>query len=491
MPRPLAIAIAIAIALAPWAGSLAAQEPVDLDMIARIKAEATERSQVVSIFNHLTNVIGPRLTGSPAFLRSAEWSAGRFTGMDLSDVRLESWEFGRGWTLEGLVLEMTAPRYFPLFGYPEAWTPSTAGVLDGEPVYIGDWTEDDVRTRAAEIRGRVVLASRPQEAFITEDRVQPADADEPVRIGAPRSLRPPSSIDRRALAGLLQEVGAGAVLRPNQGEHGTVFVLGRRSTADGATPTVILAAEHYNMIVRLIESGEPVRLKVRVDARYHEDDTNGYNVLAEIPGVDPELGDEVVMVGAHLDSWHSATGASDNADAVASLLEAARILSALGVQPRRTIRFALWGGEEQGLLGSRYHVSEHFGDDDVESRAKLSVYFNHDPGTGAIYGWYMEGNAAAKTIFDAWLEPLKEVGARRNVIDRIGSTDHVSFIRAGLPGFNTLQDYVDYDVRTHHTNTDFYERLSEEDLQEAAVVLATFLYHAAMRDEKIPRMPIS
>jgi len=460
-------------------------------MIARIKAEATERSQVVSIFNHLTNVIGPRLTGSPAFLRSAEWSAGRFTGMDLSDVRLESWEFGRGWTLEGLVLEMTAPRYFPLFGYPEAWTPSTAGVLDGEPVYIGDWTEDDVRTRAAEIRGRVVLASRPQEAFITEDRVQPADADEPVRIGAPRSLRPPSSIDRRALAGLLQEVGAGAVLRPNQGEHGTVFVLGRRSTADGATPTVILAAEHYNMIVRLIESGEPVRLKVRVDARYHEDDTNGYNVLAEIPGVDPELGDEVVMVGAHLDSWHSATGASDNADAVASLLEAARILSALGVQPRRTIRFALWGGEEQGLLGSRYHVSEHFGDDDVESRAKLSVYFNHDPGTGAIYGWYMEGNAAAKTIFDAWLEPLKEVGARRNVIDRIGSTDHVSFIRAGLPGFNTLQDYVDYDVRTHHTNTDFYERLSEEDLQEAAVVLATFLYHAAMRDEKIPRMPIS
>ena len=219
---------------------------------------------------------------------------------------------------------------------------STAGVLDGEPVYIGDWTEDDVRTRAAEIRGRVVLASRPQEAFITEDRVQPADADEPVRIGAPRSLRPPPSIDRRALAGLLQEVGAGAVLRPNQGEHGTVFVLGRRSTADGATPTVILAAEHYNMIVRLIESGEPVRLKVRVDARYHENDTNGYNVLAEIPGVDPELGDEVVMVGAHLDSWHSATGASDNADAVASLLEAARILSALGVQPRRTIRFALW-----------------------------------------------------------------------------------------------------------------------------------------------------
>ncbi len=487
MPRPLALAIA----LLPWAGSLAAQEPVDLDMIARIKAEATERSQVMSIFNHLTNVIGPRLTGSPAFLRSAEWSAGRFTGMDLSDVRLESWEFGRGWTLEGLVLEMTAPRYFPLFGYPEAWTPSTAGVLDGEPVYIGHWTEDDVRTRAAEIRGRVVLASRPQEAFITEDRVQPADADEPVRIGAPRSLRPPSSIDRRALAGLLQEVGAGAVLRPNQGEHGTVFVLGRRSTADGATPTVILAAEHYNMIVRLIESGEPVRLKVRVDARYHENDTNGYNVLAEIPGVDPELGDEVVMVGAHLDSWHSATGASDNADAVASLLEAARILSALGVQPRRTIRFALWGGEEQGLLGSRYHVSEHFEDDDVESRAKLSVYFNHDPGTGAIYGWYMEGNAAAKTIFDAWLEPLKEVGARRNVIDRIGSTDHVSFIRAGLPGFNTLQDYVDYDVRTHHTNTDFYERLSEEDLQEAAIVLATFLYHAAMRDEKIPRVPIS
>ena len=483
--------LTLVLALAPSTGGLAAQEPVDLDMIARIKAEASERSQVMSTFNHLTNVIGPRLTGSPAFMRAAQWSVGALSEMGLSDVRLESWEFGRGWTLEGLTLEMTAPRYFPLIGYPEAWTPSTEGVLDGEPVYIGDWTEADVRARASELRGRVVLARRPQEAFLRTDRVQPADTDERVRIGAPRSMRAEGSIDRQALPGLLREVGAGALLQPNQGEHGTVFVLGRRTTANDATPIVILAAEHYNMIVRLVESGEPVRLRVRVDARYHEDDTNGYNVLAEIPGVDPDIGDEVVMVGAHLDSWHSATGASDNADGSASLIEAARILTALDIRPRRTIRFALWGGEEQGLLGSEFHVSEDYGDDDTANREHLSVYFNHDPGTGPIYGWYMEENAAAKAIFDAWLEPLKDVGARKNVADRIGSTDHVSFIRAGLPGFNTLQDYVDYDVRTHHTNTDFYERLREEDLQEAAIVLATFVYHAAMRDQKIPRVPIS
>ena len=298
-------------------------------------------------------------------------------------------------------------------------------------------------------------------------------------------------MSRRALAALLSEVGVGAVLKPNQGEHGTIFVLGNRNTPDDAAPTVVLAAEHYNMLVRLVQAGEPVHLNLGIDARYHEGDNNSYNVLAEIPGTDPDIGQEIVMVGAHLDSWHSATGASDNADASASLIEAARILTTLGVRPRRTIRFALWGGEEQGLLGSRYHVAEHYGDDDLANRANLSVYLNHDPGLGAIYGWYMEENNPAKAIFDAWLEPLKDVGARRNVMDAMGSTDHVSFVRAGLPGFNTLQDYADYDVRTHHTNTDFFERLREEDLRQGAIILATFLYHAAMRDEKTPRVPIS
>jgi hypothetical protein len=295
-------------------------------------------------------------------------------------------------------------------------------------------------------------------------------------------------VSGRELAELLQAGGAGAILRPNQGEHGTIFVLGRNSTPNDAVPVIVIASEHYNMIVRMQDAGVPVTLRVNLETQYHEADTNGYNVIAEIPGTDPDLKDEVVMVGAHLDSWHSATGATDNADASASALEAMRILNAIGVQPRRTIRLALWGGEEQGLHGSRNYVERHFvGDANAEERENFDVYFNHDPGLGMIYGFYLEENEAVKPIFDAWLEPLKDIGARGNRMEPIGSTDHVSFVRNGLLAFNTLQDYKDYDVRTHHTNTDFYERLSEEELQEGAIVLATFLYHAAMRDEKIPR----
>jgi Zn-dependent M28 family amino/carboxypeptidase len=197
------------------------------------------------------------------------------------------------------------------------------------------------------------------------------------------------------------------------------------------------------------------------------------------------------MMGAHLDSWASATGATDNADAVASLLEAVRILKALGVKPRRTIRVAVWTGEEEGLLGSRAYAAKHYGPDNEANRKKLSVYFNDDPGTGKIYGWYAQGNSAAKSVFDAWLAPLKDIGAKKNSPESIGSTDHLAFTAMGLPAFNTIQDYTGYDVRTHHTNQDFYERLRPEDLKEASVVLAVFLYEAAMRDGKIPRGPVS
>ena len=309
-------------------------------------------------------------------------------------------------------------------------------------------------------------------------------------IGAPRFLPTEVPADRATLAQLLYQAGVGAVLRPSQGEHGTMFVLGR-DNPETAVPTVITVSEHYNMLVRLLESENPVELRVKIQSKFHEEDTNGYNVLGEIKGVDPEIGQEVVMVGAHLDSWHSATGATDNADASAATIEAMRILRALDIQPRRTIRVALWSSEEQGLHGSRQYVERHYGPENLENRENFSVYLNHDPGTGAIYGWYMQENVAAKKIFDAWLKPLINIGARKNVIENIGSTDHLSFSRAGLPGFNTLQDYQDYDVRTHHTNMDFYERVSEEDLRENAIVIASFLYHAAMRDEKIPRVPIS
>jgi hypothetical protein len=287
----------------------------------------------------------------------------------------------------------------------------------------------------------------------------------------------------------LHDLGVGVVLRPTEGNEGTMFVLGNRaSTAENSVPSVIVAAEHYNLLVRALQSGSPVTLRVNVQTRYYSADTNGYNVIAELPGADPRIGDEVVLLGAHIDSWHSATGASDNADAVAELIEAMRILKTLGIGPRRTIRAAIWGGEEQGLLGSKAYVLQHYaGDANAAAREKLSVYLNNDPGTGPIYGWYSEGNPQAKALFDTWLAPLTDVGGRRNIMEKIGNTDHLSFTALGLPGFNTIQDYAEYDTRMHHTNMDFYERVKPKELKQAAVVLASFAYQAAMRREKFPR----
>jgi hypothetical protein len=471
------------------ASAAPAQEPVDRTMVARIKEEGSQRSRVAATFNQLTTVIGPRLTGSPAYRQAADWSAAELRKYGLSGVRLESFPFGRGWTLEKLVLEMVSPWYFPLSGYPEAWSPSTRGEITGAPVYIGNLADSSaVRARAADLKDAIVLLTQPQQEFITRDRLQPSEHDSAVRIGAPPFLNPRGPLGNQARTRIMREVSAGLTLRPTQGQHGTAFVLGNRNTPPDAAPTVILAAEHYNMVVRLVESGAPVRLRARVDARFHTADTNGYNVLAEIPGTDPALRNEVVLLGAHLDSWHSSTGATDNADGSAAVIEAARILMAVGARPRRTIRFALWGGEEQGLLGSRYHAARHYaGDSNAVARSRLAVYLNLDPGTGPIYGWYLEEQAAVRPIMDAWLEPLRDIGARRNVMARIGSTDHLAFTALGLPGFNALQDYVDYDTRTHHTNADFAERVRPEDLQQNAIVLATFAWHAATRAGTFPR----
>jgi Zn-dependent M28 family amino/carboxypeptidase len=267
-------------------------------------------------------------------------------------------------------------------------------------------------------------------------------------------------------------------------EHGTVRVQGNRDTADEAVPTVVLAAEQYNMLVRLVQAGDPVQLRIQVDTRFH-DGVDSHNVLAEIPGVDAKLREEVVFIGAHLDSWHTATGATDNADGVTAAMEAMRILSALGARPRRTIRVALWGGEEQGLLGARAYVKQFLATE--AARARISVYLNDDPGTGATYGFYMQDNAAAKQIFDAWLEPLRDLGVRRNVIEGIGSTDHVPFDEVGLPAFTAIKDFRNYDVRTRHTNADFADAVNVEDLRQSAVVLAVIAWQAATRDEPIPR----
>jgi Zn-dependent M28 family amino/carboxypeptidase len=279
--------------------------------------------------------------------------------------------------------------------------------------------------------------------------------------------------------------GAAVLLKPSRGMHGTVFVQAGRDNPNDQLPKVVVAGEHYNMLMRMAQQGIPVKVRVNVQARFLDQDRNSYNVLAELPGADPALGGEIVMLGAHLDSWHTGTGATDNADGVAAALEALRILKKSGLATKRTIRVALWGAEEEGLLGSRAWVRQHLPEAPA-ARDRVSVYFNIDPGKGPIYGWYLENNEAARPIFDAWLAPFKDLGAIKNVNQGIGNTDHLSFIGAGVPGFNPIQDYVDYDVREHHTNADTAERIKPADLKQNAVVLASFLYHAANRAEAIP-----
>jgi carboxypeptidase Q len=476
-------AAAFAIVMIPLRAGAA--ERVDAAVVAAIIAESQQNSEAPKIFYELTDRLGPRLSGSPAYDRAARWAVERFQTWGLASARLEPFAFGRGWTLRALTVEMVAPRYMPLTGYAEAWSPPTGGVLSGTPVYVGDSSAEEIDSLADRLRSAIVLAARPQAEFLSEDRPQPAADQSSVPTGNPPFPSPVSATPRPELFARLAARGAGVALLPSSTEHGTVRVQGDRNTPLDGTPAVVLAAEHYNMLVRLVEAGAPVELRVGVDAEYDEDGVDSYNVFAEIPGSEPVIGKDVVLVGAHLDSWHTATGATDNADGVATVMEAMRLLAAIDRAPRRTIRAVLWGGEEQGLLGSRAWVERHRGDE----LERIAVYVNDDPGTGKTYGFYMEQSEAAKEIFDAWLEPLRDLGARRNVIEGIGSTDHVPFVQQGVPAFTTIKDFRNYDVRTRHTNADFADAVDVEDLRQSAIVLAVVAWHAAMRDDAIPRLP--
>jgi carboxypeptidase Q len=477
--RSIAITAAAVVALATQSG--------DSDTLARIRHEGLDRSQAEAMFATLTDQFGPRLTGSPAYKDAAQWARERMRAFGLENARLESWRFGRGWTLERLVVEMVAPRYVPLLGYAEAWSASTNGDIVASPVFIGGKSLAAVQAMRETLRGAIVLV-QPEAQFLREDRPQPTATEAPVRIGAPPNPGPRADPDEtRQILQLLHDEGVGAAVRTSAGEHGTVFVLGR-DLGESAIPSVVLAGEHYNMIARMVQRGIPVKLRINVQSRFLTDDPDSCNVIADLPGTDPLLKDEVVLLGAHLDSWHTAAGASDNADGSAAVLEAVRILKAVGARPKRTIRVALWGGEEQGLLGSKAYARQHLeGDGNTTERDRHFVYFNIDPGMGPIYGWYLEDSTAVKPVFDAWLAPFKDLGARRNVLPGIGNTDHVSFRAAGVPGFNPVQDYSTYDVRTHHTNVDTYERVREQDLKQNAIVLAWFALQAANTSGRIPR----
>ena len=482
MSRRAACALAAALVAASAVRPLAQG-----DTFARIRDEGLNRSMVQAYFATLTDHFGPRLTGTPAYNQSAEWARDRMKEMGLSDPRLEPWAFGRGWVLDKFVVEMTEPRYMPLIGYAEAWSLPTKGEIVATPVITGGRTVADVTAMKDKLAGAIVMIS-PDAAFIREDRPQPTLSDTPVRIGQPPPVLPRGNpADTRAIGDMILAAGPAVTIRTSEGEHGTVFVLGN-DRGERALPSIVLAGEHYNMVARMVRRGIPVKLRVNVQSHYVTGDPNSYNVVAELPGTDPQLKSEVVMVGAHLDSWHTGTGASDNADGAAVMLETMRILKTLGLQPKRTIRVALWGGEEEGLLGSKAWVARHLqGDANKDARDRTFLYLNIDPATGPIYGWYMQDSEPAKALFDAWLAPLKDLGARRNVIAGVGNTDHLSFRAAGVPGFNPIQEYKDYDVRMHHTNVDLAERVTEKDLKQNAIVMAWFAWQAANTDQRIPR----
>lgn len=473
-------------------GTLAfGQAPVDREMLLNIRTEETDHSQAARLFDEFTIVMGPRLTASPAHKRAAEFARTWLAANGLANARMEPFHFGRGWEMQHLTIEMIEPRFLPLIGYADAWSPSTNGEIVASPVWVGGKSPEEVAAMGAQLKGAIVMTDPLMTNFIRKDRPQPSDPDYvpesaayATSVGGRGRGRGPTPAQRMTEA--VRAAGAGLILKPSRGEHGTVFVQGRDQGANGV-PTITLSAEHYNMIARMLERHIPVKLRAEVKTAYYDSDGgNAYNVLAELPGSD--LRDEVVMIGGHLDSWHTGTGATDNADGSATVMEAMRVLKAAGAHPRRTIRVALWGGEEQGLLGSKAWVAQHLaGEANAAAREKLDVYFNIDNGTGPIYGWFLQNTPSVRPLFDAWLEPLKPVGARRNVMEAIGSTDHLSFTDVGVPGFNPIQDYANYDIRTHHTNMDTAERLDVRDIRQAAVSMAWFAYNAAMTTERIPR----
>jgi len=460
----------------------AAQDRIDFTVIEKIRAEGMDRSKVLETFDYLTTVIGPRLTNSPAHKRSVAWTQETLKAWGMSDVHAEPFQFGRGWTLDKVTVEMIEPRYMPMIGYPKGWSPATAGRVIATPVWMPALEAEALTAQAGKLKGAILLTSPLQEYAIRADR--PAASGD-LKAPQPAPARPPQ-LNAERLA-LLKTEGVAVTIEPNIGEHGTVFVTGRDLGAN-SVPSIVLASEHYNLIAKMVQQKVPVKLAVEIQARFNEDDPRTHNVIAEIPGTDAALKDEIVMVGAHLDSWHTGTGATDNADGVATAMEAMRILKTLGVRPRRTIRVALWAGEEQGLLGSKAYVAEHLnGDKNKAARDKFSVYFNLDNGFPPISGFYMEGNNAARAIMTDWLRPVASIGAIMPAPGHIGATDHLSFLEVGIPGFQAVQEYVNYDVRTHHTNADFAERIDPAALKQASVVMATVLYQAAMREGTFPK----
>ncbi len=487
--------------------TFAQEEKVDLAAVQKIKDEGLNRSQVMKTAFYLTDVIGPRLSGSTGLKNANEWTRKQLADWGLQNAAIEPWgPFGRGWEIQKSYAAMTKPYYQAMIGTPKAWTPGTNGLVAAKVTLATIAKEEDFDQYKGQLKGRIVLVKAPSDVktSFAADASRYTDAQlEAMAKGEPASpstWTPERIAQYRAARALrdkfaqfLAEEGALAVLSNGRGMHGTYFTSNGAAYAPDAKPVLPemeVTAEHFGRIMRLLEANVEVEVELDTKTQFL-DDLTGYNVVAEIPGTDKKLKSELVMLGGHLDSWHAATGATDNAAGTAVMMEAVRILQAAGLKPRRTIRIALWGSEEQGLHGSKNYVKKHFGDPEsmklLPDHARLSAYYNVDNGTGKIRGVYLQENSAVRPIFEAWLKPFHDLGARTVTLQNTGGTDHLSFNGVGLPGFQFIQDEIDYDTRTHHTNMDTYERLQEDDLKQAAVIVAAFVYHTAMREEKLPR----
>jgi carboxypeptidase Q len=529
----------------PYTEVQPATESLDLNMYQRIRNEGLNNSHVMELATALIDGIGPRLTGSPNVTRANEWTRDTLTKIGLEHAHLEDWgEFGLGWQQLNTWARMVLPDTAILIVQATPWSPSTPGPVTGDIVFANIQNESDFEQFKGKLAGKVVLLGPMREVPPVDgalfSRYSEKDLSELAEFPLSANAGPlPPAVEARLRARnerlrLLEKVAqffadekVAAVIEPSRdganggGSGGTFFddngaTLGRTPyLADHRVkiPVVVAAIESYGRLYRLTQAHAPVRVQIDVETKFTGEHEHGYDTIAEIPGTDPTLKDQVVMLGGHLDSWIAGTGATDNGAGTIVAMEAVRILKALDVKPRRTIRIALWTGEEEGLFGSKGYVKQHFGAAPLSTapdqlalpefmrratgplevkpeQRLISGYFNVDNGSGRIRGVYLQGNAAIAPIFAQWIAPLKDLGVTTLTMRNTGGTDHLSFDAVGIPGFQFIQDELDYESRAHHSNEDVYERLQPGDLKQIATVEAIFVYNAAQRDQMLPRKPL-
>ena len=493
-----------------FSGVMAQKENLDTAMMAKIRDEGLNRSQVMEIVFNLTDANGPRLMQSPGYFRAANWAKNKLDSWGLKNASLESWgKWGKGWELEKFYLAMTSPYYKPIIGFPKTFSMGTQGLTHADVILLDLKDSSGLTAYQGQLKNKMILirrtdslilgfapdASRYSDSELT--KLAAYDPKAPVKTPPSRAMEIYMA-SARLLAGVkkmaVQEGALGILTSSAKNTDGTVFVQNGIPYNGEMLPAcndISISLEDFFTLQRLLEHRIPVSVDLDLQSKIFDDDQQGHNVIAEIPGTDKKLKDQLVMIGGHLDSWQGSTGATDNAAGSAVMLEVVRILKAVDFKPRRTIRIALWGGEETGLHGSKNYVKNHFTDTTTkkynEAGDKLSVYLNLDNGSGKIRGIYLQGNTAAAPIFEQWFQPFHDLGAATLTLENTGGTDHLSFDAIGLPAFQFIQDPLEYGSRTHHSNMDSYDHLSATDMKQAATIIAAFVVDAAQRDEKMPR----